>query len=80
MENKQIIPVMLLEDGRAGEWHIEDPIEAALYMDKCHADGVLIRDMTTKDHHQEEKLIKLVQEHFRTGRYSSLRERGLYEI
>ena len=34
MENKQIIPVMLLEDGRAGEWHIEDPIEAALYMDK----------------------------------------------
>ncbi len=61
MENKQIIPVMLLEDGRAGEWHIEDPIEAALYMDKCHADGVLIRDMTTKDHHQEEKLIKLVK-------------------
>ena len=74
-----IIPVMLLEDGRAGEWHIEDPIEAALYMDKCHADGVLIRDMTTKDHHQEEKLIKLVKNI--SGQADiPLRERGSYEI
>ena len=61
METKQIIPMMLLDnDGTIG-WEIYDPLSAAVHMDKCHADGLFIRDMNKPCREQEEKLIKLVK-------------------
>lgn len=61
MESKQIIPMMLLNDNEAVGWQIKDPLEAALHMDKCHADGLFIRDMNASSPEQEEKLIKLIK-------------------